>query len=110
VNHVKFDLYDPASPDLKKIHDSYVALGLSLNINSFFDFERIVRFGLYVGLLASGNLALINDVNPTSHRFLQNGVSNERPIIHAGIGVEIWKDYLSLGIGAQAMLKGKEPS
>jgi len=107
VNHVKFDLYDPASPDLKKIHDSYVALGLSLNINSFFDFERIVRFGLYVGLPASGNLALINDVNPTSHRFLQNGVSNERPIIHAGIGVEIWKDHLSLGIGAQAMLKGK---
>jgi hypothetical protein len=39
--------------------------------------------------------------------FLQNGVSNERPIIHAGIGVEIWKDHLSLGIGAQAMLKGK---
>jgi long-subunit fatty acid transport protein len=107
VNHVRFDLYDPASPDLKKIRDSYVALGLSLNLNSIFDFDRIVRFGLYAGLPASGNLALINDLNPTTHRFLQNGVSNERPIIHSAIGVEIWKNHLSLGIGVQAMLKGK---
>lgn len=107
VHHITFDFYDPKSPDLNKIRDNYLYLGLSLNLNSFFDFGRIVRFGLYAGLPGSGNLALINDLNPTTHRFLQNGVSNERPIIHSGIGIEIWKNHLSLGIGLQAMLKGK---
>lgn len=107
VNKVNFELYNPNSPDLKKIRDNYLYLGMSLNLNSFFDFNRIVRFALYAGLPASGNLALINDLNPTAHRFLQNGVSNERPIIHSGIGLEIWKNHLTVGIGLQAMLKGK---
>ncbi|MFN3605477.1 MAG: OmpP1/FadL family transporter [Leptonema sp. (in: bacteria)] len=107
VNKIQFELYNPNSPDLKKIRDNYLYLGLSLNLNSIFDFNRIVRFGLYAGLPGSGNLALINDINPTSHRYLQNGVSNERPIIHMGIGVEIWKNHLSIGVGLQAMLKGK---
>ncbi len=107
VNKVNFEGNDPQSPDLKKIKDNYITLGLSFNLNSFFNFDRYVRFGLLLGVPGSGNLALINDVNPTAHRFLKNGVSNERPNIYSGLGIEIWKNHLSIGIGLQIMLKGK---
>lgn len=97
----------PTNQDLTKTKDDYAGLGLTLNLNSIYDLKRNFRFGLNMLMPASGNLLVINDVNPTAHRYLQSGQSNQKPIIMGGLGIELWKDRLFAGIGFTALAGGK---
>ncbi len=97
----------PSNQDIEGIRDDYAVLSLAMNLGSIFDFGRVVRFGLTFMLPATGNLITINDLNPTVHRYLQHGVSNQRPIIMAGLGVEVWKDIISVGVGFSTSVDGK---
>lgn len=96
----------PTSQDLTKTADDFVGLGLSINLNNVYDFKRNVKFGLNILGPATGNLITINDVNPTVHRYLQYGVSNQKPTIMGGLGIEIWKDRLFLGLGFSTLVAG----
>lgn len=96
----------PTSQDIKKPHDSFVGLGMTMNLNEMFDTGRTIRFGLNAILPANGNLLVINDQNPTVPRYLQSGTSNERPTIMGGVGVELWKDHLFAGMGFTALAGG----
>ncbi|MBI38877.1 MAG: aromatic hydrocarbon degradation protein [Leptospiraceae bacterium] len=97
----------PNNGDISNIQDHYAGLGLSLDLNSVYDLDRGLRFGLNMILPGSGNLATVNDLNPTVHRYLQRGVSNDRPLIFGGIGAELWKDHLYIGVGFTALIKGQ---
>lgn len=96
----------PQNQDLSKLQDNYAGLGLSINLNNIYDFKRTVKFGLGLNAPATGNLLTINDVNVNAHRYLQYGVSNQRPSIQSGIGVEVWKDRLFVGVGFTALASG----
>ena len=96
----------PVSQDLSKLADNYGGLGLSINLNNIYDFKRTVRFGLNILGPATGNLLTINDLNPTTHRYLQYGVANQKPTIMGGTGVEIIKDKLFAGVGFTAIAGG----
>ncbi len=96
----------PTNQDLANTTDNYVGLGLAINLNTIYDFKRTVRFGLNILGPATGNLLGLNDVNPTTHRYLQYGVSNQKPIIMGGLGVEVWKDRLFIGAGFTALIGG----
>lgn len=95
------------SEDVKNVKDSYGGLGLSIDLNNFIKLKRNIRFGLNLILPATGNLLAINDVNPSSPRYLQAGRSLERPTIMGGIGAELWKDRLYAGIGFTALVRGR---
>lgn len=97
----------PLNQDIAKVRDDYLGLGLTLNLNSIYDFKRNVRFGLNILLPGTGQLLTVNDVNPTVHRYLQHGVSNQKPIIMGGVGIELWKDRLFAGVGFTALAGGK---
>ena len=96
----------PVSQDLSKLADNYGGLGLSINLNNIYDFKRTIRFGLNILGPATGNLLTINDLNPTTHRYLQYGVANQKPTIMGGTGVEIIKDKLFAGVGFTAIAGG----
>ncbi|MDV6237654.1 outer membrane protein transport protein [Leptospira ellisii] len=96
----------PRSQSIDKIHDSFAGLGLTLNLNDMFDINRGIRFGINALVPGSGNLLTINDQNPTVPRYLQQGVSNERPTVMGGLGLEIWKDRIFAGIGFTALAGG----
>ncbi|PJZ54410.1 OmpP1/FadL family transporter [Leptospira adleri] len=96
----------PRNQNLNKIRDSFVGLGLTLNLNDMFDMSRGFRFGINAIVPGSGNLLTLNDQNPTVPRYLQQGVSNERPTIMGGLGFEIWKDRLFAGVGFTALAGG----
>ncbi|MBU42277.1 MAG: aromatic hydrocarbon degradation protein [Spirochaetaceae bacterium] len=97
----------PNNSDIEGIQDHYAGLGLTLDLNNIYDLDRGLRFGLNMILPGSGNLATVNDLNPTVHRYLQRGVSNDRPLIFGGLGVELWKDHLYFGVGFTALIKGQ---
>lgn len=97
----------PNNGDINGIQDHYAGLGMTLDLNNVYDLNRGFRFGLNLILPGSGNLATVNDLNPTVHRYLQRGVSNDRPLIFGGLGVELWKDHLYLGLGFTALIKGQ---
>ncbi|TGK28777.1 aromatic hydrocarbon degradation protein [Leptospira gomenensis] len=96
----------PRNQSIDKIQDSFVGLGLTLNLNDMFDIGRGIRFGINALVPGSGNLLTINDQNPTVPRYLQQGISNERPTIMGGLGLEIWKDRIFAGIGFTALAGG----
>ncbi|HNO25356.1 MAG TPA: TonB-dependent receptor, partial [Leptospiraceae bacterium] len=95
------------SEDIKRVKDSYAGLSLSIDLNNFIKLNRNARFGLNILLPATGNLLSINDLNPGSPRYLQNGHSLERPTIMGGAGIELWKDRLYAGVGFTALVKGR---
>jgi hypothetical protein len=96
------------NPDrLEGENDNYVGLGLALDFGNFYNLDRKIKFGLNILAPASGNLLTINDQNPTVHRALQYGVQNERPTIMGGLGIEVWKDHLYLGVGFTALATGQ---
>lgn len=97
----------PNNQDIENIKDHNAGLGVTLNLSEIYDTGRNIRFGLELQTPATGNLATINDLNPTVHRYLQHGVSNERPVITGGLGVELWKDHLFIGVGFTMLLKGQ---
>lgn len=97
----------PNNQDIANIKDHNAGIGLGLNLSEVYDLDRNIRFGLEIQTPATGNLATVNDLNPTVHRYLQNGVSNERPVIMGGLGAEIWKDHLFVGVGFTMLLKGQ---
>lgn len=97
----------PQNQDITRVRDDFGGLGLTLNLNSIYDFKRNFKFGLNIMLPGSGNLLTINDVNPTAHRYLQHGVSNDKLSIMGGIGIELWKDRLFAGVGFNALISGK---
>ncbi|MCB1142533.1 MAG: outer membrane protein transport protein [Leptospiraceae bacterium] len=97
----------PSNQDLVRVRDDYGGLGLTINLNSIYDLKRNIKFGLNVLLPGTGNLLTINDVNPTVHRYLQRGVSNQKPTIMGGLGIELWKDRLFAGIGFTGSISGK---
>lgn len=97
----------PQNQDLTRVRDDFGGLGLALNLNSIYDFKRNFKFGLNILLPGSGNLLTINDVNPTAHRYLQHGISNDKLTIMGGIGIELWKDRLFAGVGFNALISGK---
>ncbi len=96
----------PVSQDLSKLADNYAGLGLTINLNNIYDFKRTIRFGLNLLAPTTGNLLTINDVNPTAHRYLQYGVTNQKPTIMGGTGIEIIKDRLFIGVGFTAIAGG----
>ncbi|MCB1170515.1 MAG: aromatic hydrocarbon degradation protein [Leptospiraceae bacterium] len=97
----------PNNGDIKNVQDHYAGLGLTLDLNNVYNLDRGFRFGLNLILPGSGNLATVNDLNPTVHRYLQRGVSNDRPLIFGGLGLEVWKDHLYIGAGFTALIKGQ---
>ena len=97
----------PLNQDIDGVNDDFAVLGLTINFNSVFDFDRVVRFGLNAIVPATGNLITINDLNPTVHRYLQQGVSNQKPTIMGGLGFEVIKDMLFAGVGFTTSVKGK---
>lgn len=97
----------PLNQDIESIRDDHVGLGLALNLNTIFNLDRGFRFGLNLVAPANGNLLTVNDLNPTVHRYLNHGVSNERPIIMGGLGFEVWKDHLWAGVGFNMLLGGQ---
>ncbi|MCG6169607.1 OmpP1/FadL family transporter [Leptospira sanjuanensis] len=96
----------PRNQNITKIRDSFVGLGLTLNLNDMFDLGRGLRFGINALVPGSGNLMTLNDQNPTVPRYLQQGISNERPTIMGGLGLELWKDRLFAGVGFTATAGG----
>ncbi len=96
----------PFNQDIGKVRDDYAGLGLTLNLNSIYDLKRTFRFGLNAIIPGTGQLLTVNDVNPTVHRYLQHGVSNQKPTIMGGIGIELWKDRLFAGVGFTALAGG----
>lgn len=96
----------PVGQDLSNLSDNYGGLGLTLNLNNIYDFKRTIRFGLNLLAPATGNLLTINDLNPTTTRYLQYGVANQKPTIMGGTGVEIIKDRLFAGVGFTAIAGG----
>ena len=97
----------PNNSDIADINDHYFGLGMTLDLNSVYELDRGFRFGLNLIMPGSGNLTTVNDLNPTVHRYLQRGVSNDRPLIFGGLGFEIWKDHLYFGLGFTALFKGQ---
>ncbi|GIX42904.1 MAG: hypothetical protein KatS3mg129_2637 [Leptospiraceae bacterium] len=106
VTKVHLD-YPIETPEIKKFKDHYAVLGLNFNLNKIINIKNKINFGLLAALPGSGNLVKVNDLNPTTHRFLQIGSSNERPSIFAGLSGEIWKNHLYMGIGITALSKGR---
>ncbi|MCB1178526.1 MAG: outer membrane protein transport protein [Leptospiraceae bacterium] len=96
----------PFNQDIARVRDDYAALGLTLNLNSIYDLKRNFKFGLNAIVPGTGQLLTVNDVNPTVHRYLQHGVSNSKPTIMGGVGLELWKDRLFAGVGFTALAGG----
>ncbi|MCB1189751.1 MAG: outer membrane protein transport protein [Leptospiraceae bacterium] len=96
----------PPSQDLSKTRDDYIGLGLAMNLNGIYNLERNIKFGVNIQAPGTGNLLTINDVNPTTHRYLQYGVANQKPTIMGGLGVEIIEEMLYVGVGFNAMASG----
>jgi hypothetical protein len=97
----------PQNQDLTRVRDDYAGLGMTINLNSIYDLKRNIKFGLNVLLPGNGDLLTINDVNPTAHRYLQYGISNIKPTIMGGMGIELWKDRLFAGVGFNALVSGQ---
>ncbi|MCP5502208.1 MAG: outer membrane protein transport protein [Leptospiraceae bacterium] len=96
----------PYNQDLAKTADDYASISLAINLNSIYNIKRNIRFGLSIQAPLSGNLMVINDLNPTVHRYLQYGMTNQKPTIMGGLGIELWKDRLFAGVGFNALAKG----
>ncbi len=89
---------------------SYGILELGLN----FDLRHIVktpydvpvRFGLVMALRDNGTIVSINDTSIESYNFLRYGREAQTITVIPGIGFQIWKDKISLGIGANIAIGG----
>lgn len=95
---------DAADNDDLSFGAMHLDLGLSLNLLS--DTNRNIAWGFGLVAMDDGTLAFIEDVEESTYSYVQFGSTVKRITLYTGLGMEIVKDTLWLGIGGHVMISG----
>ncbi len=85
-----------------------IQLGMSIDLRPIVatPYNTPVKLGLALTVRDNGSLASLNDIDPGSYNFLRYGKEAETINVITGLGFQLWKDRLSLGVGGNLGLKG----
>jgi len=86
-----------------------VQLGLIFDTRTLFNTPKNmpIRMGLAISLRDNGTVATVNDTGAETYNFLRLGREAQRILIMTGIGAQVWKDRLSVGLGFNTFTGGK---
>jgi hypothetical protein len=86
-----------------------VQLGLVFDTRSIINTPKNmpIRFGLALSLRDNGTIATVNDTTNESYNFMRLGREAQRILIISGVGAQVWKDRLSVGMGFNMFTGGK---
>lgn len=66
-----------------------------------------IRIGVALSLRDNGTIATVNDTTIESYNFLRLGREAQRILIIAGLGAQVWRNRLSIGVGYNMFTGGK---
>jgi hypothetical protein len=86
-----------------------VQLGLVFDTRSLLNTPKNlpIRVGLALSLRDNGTIATVNDTTIESYNFMKLGREAQRILIISGIGAQVWKNRLSIGVGFNMFTGGK---
>lgn len=66
-----------------------------------------IRLGVALSIRDNGNIATVSDTSIESYNFLRLGREAQRITIISGLGAQVWKNRLSIGVGFNMFTGGK---
>ncbi len=66
-----------------------------------------IRLGVALSIRDNGNIATVNDTGIESYNFLRLGREAQRITIISGLGAQVWKNRLSIGVGFNMFTGGR---
>lgn len=66
-----------------------------------------IRLGVALSIRDNGTVAAVNDTSNESYNFLRLGREAQRLTIITGLGAQVWKNRLSIGVGFNMFTGGK---
>lgn len=86
-----------------------VQLGLAFDMRNIIDMPQNlpIKLGLAVAIRDNGLVAAVSDTSVESYNFLRLGREAQRLVLISGIGVQVWKDRLSIGLGSSMFAGGQ---
>lgn len=66
-----------------------------------------IRLGVALSIRDNGTIATVNDTSIQSYNFMRLGREAQRILIIAGLGAQVWRNRLSIGVGFNTFTGGK---
>lgn len=66
-----------------------------------------IRLGVALSIRDNGTIATVNDTSIQSYNFMRLGREAQRILIITGLGAQVWKNRLSIGVGFNMFTGGK---
>lgn len=66
-----------------------------------------IRLGVALSIRDNGTIATVNDTTIESYNFMRLGREAQRMLIIAGLGAQVWRNRLSIGVGFNTFTGGK---
>lgn len=74
-------------------------------VNTYDDLP--VKLGLAVAIRDNGTIATVTDTTVESYNFVRLGRGAQRLVLLSGLGAQVWKNRLSVGVGTSLFAGGK---
>ncbi|MBP7583120.1 MAG: hypothetical protein KBA61_03735 [Spirochaetes bacterium] len=86
-----------------------LSLGMVIDMNTFMRLPYGINMRLGVGAILEGDFGLgkVTDDDVQTHYFLRYGRRIQRFLLNMGVGFEVWKDHLFLGVGSTTGVGGQ---
>ena len=99
----------PGATELKNMNSGALFLGLTMDLNTFIrmPYDLGLRFGVTAILEDDFGLGKVTDDDTQVHYFLRYGRRIQRFLLNMGLGFEVWKEHLYLGIGSTIGVGGQ---
>lgn len=108
-NDARMDVSDGATtvPDDSDLSGGSVIIALGLDIRQLINTSRKATFAFALSMMDDGTMVRLEDLEEQQYSYIQYGSSISRSVIYMGLGIEAIPEYLSIGIGAHAMIGGE---
>ena len=84
-------------------------LGLAFDLRNLIEtpYHVPIKLGLAAAIRDSGLIAAVSDTSAESYNFLRLGREAQRLVLISGVGAQVWKERLSIGLGASMFAGGQ---
>lgn len=96
-----------AVPDDGDLSGGSFIIALGLDIRQLINIPRKATFAFALSMMDDGTMVRLEDLEEQQYSYIQYGSSIARSVIYMGLGIEAIPEYLSIGVGAHAMIGGE---
>lgn len=94
-------------PDDSDLRGGSVIIALGLDLKQLINISRQATFAFGLSMMDDGTMVRLEDLEEQEFTYIQYGSAISRSVIYMGLGIEAIPDYLSIGLGAHAMIGGE---